>query len=170
MSALFESVLESLKAQAATRPELSDMGCTLTILRVAEGEASVGHVGDTRIYQLRGIGILTRTIDQTELQHLLDQGIISKRQAPQYRRKHILLSALSPSSVYQLHTQKFDVLPGDRILLLTDGAYGLVPRQEIRDISLKSRSASDFCEAFLKEIENRNPVDDASCVCIDFSR
>src|SRR3546814_5436694 len=57
--------------------------------------ARVGHVGDSRIYHLRGSGLVTRTKDQTEVQHLIDEGILTPERAKMYPRKNVLLSAIS---------------------------------------------------------------------------
>jgi serine/threonine protein phosphatase PrpC len=57
IAALFTAAQNQLKVVAASKPELSSMGTTLSLIRLNSHSAQVGHVGDSRIYHLRGDGI-----------------------------------------------------------------------------------------------------------------
>jgi serine/threonine protein phosphatase PrpC len=166
---IFTSVQSHLLELGRARPELMQMGTTLSVLRLVDGRGTVGHVGDSRIYHLRGNGLQDRTVDQTEVQQLIQQGVLTRARARSYPRRHILLSVLSPERKYDLHELTFDVKVGDRLLLLTDGVSRAILRQEIRDLSLENSETETFCLALLKAIESRGPEDDYSAVCIDIT-
>jgi PPM family protein phosphatase len=140
---------------------------TLTVCRVADLQASVGHVGDSRLYHLRGKGIVTRTRDQTELQALIDEGVISKERAKKYPRKNVLLSALSSESSYDLQLSTFEVASGDRLLLISDGVYKQILRREIADISANSASTDELIARLRQLLLSRGIVDDSSAICIE---
>src|SRR5207249_495328 len=113
MSELFSSAQDCLKKIAEEKPDLVGMGTTLSLIRLSGQTAKVGHVGDSRIYHLRSDGILDRTVDQTEVEQLVRQGVLSRARARRYPRRHILLSVLSPKRNYQLHEATFEIREGD---------------------------------------------------------
>ena len=142
---------------------------TLTICKVSNLKALVGHVGDSRLYHLRGEGIMTRTRDQTELQVLLDEGVLSKERAKKYHRRNVLLSALSSDSVYDLQESSFEIAHGDRILLISDGVYKQILRKEIAALSTRASSVDLFISGLKNLLLSRGIVDDSSAVCIEIS-
>lgn len=165
--ALFAQVQNRLKEISRTFPQYENMGTTLTILKLTDKIARVGHVGDTRLYHLRAGGLVDRTIDQTEVQELINRGVLNKASARKYPRRNILLSVLSPKRSYNLYEQTFDLLSGDRLVLLSDGVSGVVFRREIQAISLASKMAHDFCLNVRREVMQRGVIDDYSAICID---
>lgn len=142
---------------------------TLTVCRVIDYQASLGHVGDSRLYHLRGNGIITRTHDQTELQALIDEGVLSKERAKKYPRRNILLSALSSESEYNLMTSTFDVKLGDRLLLISDGVYKQLQRKEIVNISINSLTTEKFMSELYNLLLSRGIVDDSTAACVEIA-
>jgi len=164
---LFSFVHEMLKAAAQRQPDLETMGTTLSLIHVCQEKGFVGHVGDSRIYHLRGDGLLDRTVDQTEVEHLIQHGVLNKASARRYARRNILLSVLSPAKNYDLHEETFDIAQGDRLILVTDGVSSKVLRQEIRNLSLQYPNPEEFCHALATQVDERAPRDDFSAVCLD---
>ena len=166
---VFEQVQKSFMRKVKEDPELNKMGSTLTVCVISGTRASVVHVGDTRLYHLRDRGIVSRTKDQTELQQLIDQGVVSKARAKNYHRKNILLSVMSAYRDYELQIGSFDLLNGDRLVLLSDGAYSLLAKSEIRDLSLQNRNVNTFADSLKFLIESRDIKDDYSVLAFEFS-
>lgn len=164
---LFQEVRSALKVKSAETEDFQDMATTLSIVLVKDKLALVGHVGDCRVYHLRSSGLISRTKDQTEVQRLLDDGILSKQRAQEYRRKNILLSVMNAEDTYDLQTNEFEVEPGDRLLLLTDGAYSLIQKNEIRDISINSSTIEIFLSEIQKKIESGKIRDDYSVIACE---
>ena len=138
------------------------LGTTLTVLQLTGSVARFGHVGDCRIYHLRGAGIVTRTSDQTELQFLLDRGVLNRYDAITYRRSNVLLSLLAPDKSFRLQEGVFDVLPGDRFVICTDGFHRCLSKQQIRDASLASRDLEIFARSLFRKASEIGVTDDAS--------
>lgn len=166
MSGAFEEARQKLISRAQELGAKS-MSTTLTICWIAKNSAVFGHVGDARIYQLRGAGLQTRTTDQTEIEHLVAQGVLSRQRAKKYSRKNVLLSAISNSSKFELQIGQFPIEGGDRILMLTDGLHKLLSKREILDISLQCSSVSSFIEGLRRVVEGKGVVDDASALCAE---
>lgn len=163
---IFEKARNAMLAGAKATPG-AIWSTTLTVCRVSGMHASVGHVGDARLYHLRGNGIITRTRDQTELQTLIDEGVISRERAKKYPRRNVLLSALSSESTYELQLSAFEVEAGDRLLLLSDGVYKQIPRKEIATMSASSESEDDLVEKLKALLLSRGIIDDSSAICVE---
>jgi len=162
ISGLFREAHEALIKKSLNDSALFEMGTTLSICLVEEDEVTVGHVGDTRVYHLKNNGLLTKTKDQTEMQHLLDEGILSKRKAKNYNRKNILLSVLTPSDDHEIFSDSFKIAKADRLLLCSDGFYSLVSKLETRDASVNSETIESLSEKLLGLVESRDIHDDYS--------
>ncbi len=168
MQEAFENARKALTSHAHAVGAKS-MSTTLTVCGLIGDSGFFGHVGDTRLYHLRGIGLETRTIDQTEVQHLIAEGVITRERARRYPRKNVLLSAVSSSSMFDLQLGQFAIEPGDRIVLATDGFHKLVSKRRILDQSRNSPSLSTFVDGLKVAAESTPLTDDTSVVCVEVS-
>lgn len=70
------------------------MATTLTVAFIKNKQMHVVHAGDSRLYVIRGMGLKQLTIDDTEVNKLVSEGVLSKEEALVYPRKNILTNAL----------------------------------------------------------------------------
>lgn len=108
------------QAEAARR----GMGTTCTALLVLGGKGVMGHVGDSRLYLTRGAQIYQLSEDHTFVQEALRRGMLTPQQAAESQHHNILTRAVGPSPSVLVDTLVFDVLPGDTMLLCSDGLHG----------------------------------------------
>ena len=164
---IFAAASRIIKEKGNTDLISNQMATTLSLCLVdSQQTAHVGHVGVSRIYHLRGKGIVQRTKDQTEVAALVEAGILSREQAKSYPRRTVLRSALSAKGTYELFETTFPVASGDRIILLTDGIYRLVTKSQLRDLSLSSTNIEELSRKIRADISNKND-DDATLVIIE---
>ncbi|MEV3833982.1 MULTISPECIES: PP2C family protein-serine/threonine phosphatase [Aeromonas] len=169
MPAIFKKVKKAMINRSAQSISIKDMGSTLTVAVISGNEVAVGHVGDCRLYHLRGNGINTKTKDQTEVQKLLDDGILTRQRALSYHRKNILLSVLNANKDYELQEVFFSLQHDDRIMMLTDGAYSLVKKSELRDISVSSSNLDEMTRKIKVLIESKEIKDDYTLIAFQAS-
>lgn len=116
--------------RAARIPALEGMGTTTTAIVVRRSTAYWAHVGDSRLYHLRG-GILRQvSVDHSFLQTFLDDGSMTPEEAAKHPFRHVLdqcvgCSECSPDSGV------LNLLPGDVILLTTDGLHKVLDDKAI---------------------------------------
>lgn len=106
---------------AESSTELSGMGTTMTMLIIVEGKAVIAHVGDSRLYLKRGGEIHQLTVDHTLANDMLLAGALSKEEAAKSRFQHVLTRSIGSREFVEVDTLLFDLLPGDRFLLCSDG-------------------------------------------------
>ena len=167
MSSVFRGISEDLKLRAIEHGVSLHISSTLSVLRLSGYDAFVGHVGDTRISHYRGAGVVTRTYDQTEVQLLIDEGVLSRYQARRYHRRHVILSAMSSHRPYDLYENRFYVEAGDRIMLTTDGFHQAINRRSVAQLSSTHGDFFSFFRSVEDAITHLRPSDDATCVAIE---
>lgn len=160
---LFSQVRERIAAYA-NENAIEQMGTTLSICEIEGCKVRIGHVGDTRIYLIRGEDITPLTKDQTEVQKLLDDGILSKVTAAKYHRRNVLLSAMTNFSDFDLAESEAVLQPGDRVVLTTDGVTDLLEDDEIVKLSIENPKLELFVNQTKQLIESRIIKDDYSLV------
>jgi PPM family protein phosphatase len=163
---VFAGIVTELKARAEADQSLSKMATTLSIAAIGNDHVRIAHVGDTRVYHIRGPGLVTLSEDQTEIAELLRKGILTRHQALRYPRRNVLTSALSPRSDYQVQTASAELRNGDRLLLVSDGVHGRLTRGQVLNLSLAAGGATQFADALKNEVEKVGPVDNFSAVII----
>lgn len=106
--------------------EKRGMGTTLSAIAVIENKIGVGHVGDSRIYQLRNHEFKQISIDHTYVQSLVDSGEITQAQAAHHPRRNLLIRAIDGIHDVTMDIDLLEINVGDRYLLCSDGLTGVV--------------------------------------------
>lgn len=112
-------------------PALQGMGSTATVLLLTQESAYVAHVGDSRIYQIRGKHKVFRTFDHSMVFDLVKQNVITEEQARLSAQSNIITRALGIKPDVQVDVMEVSYEKGDRFALCTDGIHGSMPEQEL---------------------------------------
>lgn len=111
---------------AVEHPEHQGMGTTLTVVFLDDQVGLVGHIGDTRAYLIRGGEIKPLTQDHSWVAERVRQGVLSEDEAKRHRWRNVITNALGATEEIKLDLLYFEVEPGDRVLLCSDGVSMLV--------------------------------------------
>lgn len=107
-------------------PSLRGMGSTCTVLLINENSVIVAHVGDSRVYQLRGKTKVFRTFDHSMVFDLVRQKVITEEQARLSAQSNVITRALGIKPDIEVDTIELPYQVGDRFVLTTDGIHGAV--------------------------------------------
>lgn len=111
-------------------PSLYGMGTTVTAMILNKQCATVAHVGDSRIYQLRGKKKEFRTFDHSMVFEMVKNGVMTEEQARCSNQSNIILQALGIGSEVSPTIHKLPYLEEDRFVLCSDGFWGAMPESE----------------------------------------
>ncbi len=152
--------------------DLSGMGTTVVALRFSRTEtglaAEVAHVGDSRAYLFRDGLLLPLTEDHSFVNVLLKGGIIDREEASRHPRRNILNRALGTGDA-RPDLAYFEALPGDRVLLCSDGLYEAVPEHAIAgSLGLSAREGPrGAVRALVRAAFEARGRDDVTAVVVD---
>lgn len=122
-------------------PPLKGMGSTCTVLLINESSAIVAHVGDSRVYQLRGKNKVFRTFDHSMVFDLVKQKVITEEQARLSAQSNVITRALGIKPDIEVDAVELPYLAGDRFLLSTDGIHGSVAETDLIEMVADKKHA-----------------------------
>lgn len=136
---------------ARRHPGYSGLGTTLTMALVVWPKLYVLHVGDSRCYVYRNGTLTCLTPDQTVAQSLVDSGSLAAATARRTAWRHLLLSAVDDRpEAPEAKLYEEALLPGDVILLCTDGLTAEVPDATLARTLAEAPTAQAACEALVQ--------------------
>ncbi|MER0466243.1 protein-serine/threonine phosphatase PrpC [Bacillus cabrialesii subsp. cabrialesii] len=144
---------------AQAHEECQGMGTTIVCALFTGKTVSVAHIGDSRCYLLQDNDFIQVTEDHSLVNELVRTGEISREDAEHHPRKNVLTKALGTDQSVSIDTRSFDIEPGDKLLLCSDGLTNKVEGTELKDI-LQSDSAPQEKVNLLVDKANQNGGED----------
>lgn len=121
----------SIFQAAQSQPQYAGMGTTIVSALFYDNRVVVGHVGDSRMYRLRGEALESVTRDHSLLQEQIDSGMISLEDARLSRNKNLVTRAVGIDAEVVPEIHVYDVRVGDVYLLCSDGLNDMVEDGDI---------------------------------------
>jgi PPM family protein phosphatase len=138
---------QTIKEQSGSNTEQHGMGTTCACAWIAGDRLFTATVGDSRVYLMRGNRIVQISTDHTWIQEALERGLLQPDQAISHPNAHVIRrylgSPMLPEVDFRLKlnekendtqavaNQGMRMLPGDQLLLCSDGLTDLVQNDEI---------------------------------------
>jgi protein phosphatase len=116
---------------AQSQSQYTGMGTTLVAAQFYDDHLAVAHIGDSRLYRLRGEELKQLTRDHSLLQEQIDNGMLTSEQARFSLNKNLVTRALGVEPTADVELNEYDVLPGDVYLLCSDGLNDMMEDEEI---------------------------------------
>lgn len=133
--AAFAAAYRAISERCAEDPQCRGMGTTLIACVVADdGRFRMGHIGDSRAYRLRGGTLEQLTHDHTWVQREIDAGRLSPARARRHPLSNVITRALGADAAQPPDLLAGELLPGDLLLLATDGLTGMVDDPDLEQI------------------------------------
>ncbi|MET1110099.1 MAG: protein phosphatase 2C domain-containing protein [Allosphingosinicella sp.] len=111
--------------------QATQIGSTIVALYVRERRFAILWVGDSRAYLLRGGVLHQLSRDHSQVQEMVDRGLLRPEEAESHPMSHILARAVGVADTLEVDVVQDEVEPGDTFLLCSDGLHGYVPESEI---------------------------------------
>ena len=132
-----ESAIAQANAAVYTRgreEEFSGMGTTIVCAVLRRGQLYVAHVGDSRLYRLRGGWLEQLTVDHSWVQEQVNRGVLTEDQARNHPKRHIVSRSLGARATVEVELGQFNLRDGDTVLLCSDGLYEMVGNETIAEV------------------------------------
>lgn len=113
---------------------LLGMGTTLIIAVVFNKKLFIGHIGDSRVYLIRRGRMTQITTDHSFVEELVQSGSLTREEAQNHPKKHVITRALGCAEYVQVDTLVCDMDDDDIFILCTDGLTKMLHEDEIKQI------------------------------------
>lgn len=141
---------------AQARPECAGMGTTIVAAVFFGNRVSIGHIGDSRCYRLRGEKFEQLTHDHSLLQEQIDSGQITAEQARYSLNKNLVTRALGIEAIVPADIAEYRLEPNDIYLLCSDGLTDMVDPDMVQSVVDEKRGELAVAAAELIDLANQN--------------
>ena len=180
-SALLEAN-HSITSEAETDDSRKGMGSTVACALVIDSALYIATLGDSRLYLVRDNVIQQLNIDHTWVQEALEVGVINSKEARNHPHRHLIRSYLGSSD--PIHpdlrlymdseenheqakaNQGLPLVPGDQVLICTDGLTDLVDDEEILEIIVGEDSKDEQLQKLVDLANLRGGHDNITAVVL----
>jgi protein phosphatase len=150
---------------------LPGSGTTLTCGMVVGSRLFVGHVGDSRAYLLReGTDPKQLTDDHSFVRRLVDMGQLTPAEAEIHPQRNVLYRAVGQAGNLDVDVSSLVIQSGDKLLLCSDGLWGMVSETDIWRILASSPNPRDACIALIDAANQAGGNDNVTVILVEILR
>jgi serine/threonine protein phosphatase PrpC len=141
------------------------MGTTVVAMIRSGDDAIVGHVGDSRMYLLRGAELLRMTSDHSWVNEQVKLGLLNDDAAQRHPMRNIVTRALGSRPDVLVDLSTVEIKSGDVFLLCSDGLNTMLSDEEIRtELSRNRHDPEAACQALVEAANRRGGEDNVTVV------
>ena len=156
-----------IREMAAGDRELNGMGTTLVAVLEDGDSVHLANVGDSRAYLLRQGELTQVTVDHTLVQELVDDGRLSPKDAERHPQRSMITRALGVDQQVEIDLFTYKLLPGDRLVLCSDGLSDVLKPAQIRNALLRVRDPQKAAERLVTLAVEGGGPDNITVIVID---
>jgi protein phosphatase len=155
--------------ESADHPELSGMGTTVTMAYHLAAQLCVVHVGDSRAYMFADDALTQITHDHTLIAEMVRQGDLQPEQVAQHRLRHVITNVVGGSEAgVDVEAHTFEVHPGDRLLLCSDGLTEMLTNETIAATLRATPEPEAACTSLVAQANAAGGTDNITVVIVRF--
>jgi serine/threonine protein phosphatase PrpC len=131
LTAAVQRANQAVVGAARSKATENDMGTTIAAVLARGDRAAVAHVGDSRVYRYRAGHLERLTDDHSLLAECLRSGYLTPDLAGAFPYKHLVTRSLGADELVEVDVRVIEPLPGDVVMVCSDGLSGVVDDAEI---------------------------------------
>jgi protein phosphatase len=159
---------ERILRESEITAECDGMGCTISAVAVHDNVATIGSVGDSRVYLYRARQLFQLTRDDSVLADLLASGTITPEEAPTHPMRNMLTQSVGRHETVAVQIMEFSLLNGDRLMVSSDGLHGIIDSRAIEEILATEAEPESAVRQLIAGARSRGGPDNISCIVIDY--
>jgi len=157
----------SIHQMAQEHAKFSMMATTIVALHLRGNIATVGHVGDSRLYRLTPEGQLIReTEDHSVVEEEVRAGRMTPQQAATHPSKNVISRAIGAEHGVEVDMKTIEVENGTQFLLCTDGITRHIPDYELRHLLIVHEDLTTVCDELKQRCYQRGAEDNLTAVLV----
>lgn len=157
----------SINRMSREHAKLSMMATTIVALHLNGKVATIGHVGDSRLYRLAPSGVLSReTNDHSIVEEEVRAGRMTAEQAAHHPSKNVISRALGAEETAEVDLKTIEVEEGTCFLLCSDGITRHIADNEIRGVLARESDLAAACAELKRRCFERGAEDNLTAVIV----
>ena len=152
-----------------SREEWAGMGTTIAAVLLDGYRLTVAHVGDSRVYLVRGRSLVRLTEDHSYAEDHQHEEAFDFEQGSRRSLRHILTRAVGPLPQVEAELSETDLMRGDRLLLCSDGLTTAVSDEEIHAVVSGGSDPVEICAQLVELANERGGEDNITVVSVFLS-
>jgi serine/threonine protein phosphatase PrpC len=164
---------EKIYEERLKEAQNQSMACVLTmaVADIENHKFYYAHIGDTRLYLFRDNSLVKITKDHSFVGFLEDTGRLTEEEAMNHPKRNEINKALGfdaqmRSSAEYIETGESPFLPGDILLLCSDGLSDMVSNKEITSILINNKTLAEKCKSLVEAANNSGGKDNITVVLV----
>jgi protein phosphatase len=168
LKAAFRLANRRIASAIADSQDLRGMATTASAVLVGRDSASVGHVGDSRVYVLRHGKLAQITHDHSWVEEQVRAGTLTPSAARQHPWRNVVTRALSGGEDPEVDVTEVVPVAGERYLLCSDGLFGVVGDDRIAEILGQTGVTLDgICRALVDAANQAGGPDNITALILE---
>lgn len=152
--------------RAEQDPEYAGMGSTLAAVLAHEDSAVVANVGDSRVYLFRDGALEQLTLDDTWVAEMRRRGGFDSQRLQNSQIRNVLTQAAGSGESLVVHLRQVELLPGDTLLLSTDGLHGVIGDERMKEILSAGSEPEEAVTRLVGAARLQGGPDNIGCVIV----
>lgn len=149
-----QQVHDMIESLAQAEDMVESPRTTIVAAVIQNGFLYCAHVGDSRLYQFRGGHLLFRTVDHSIVQSMYSKGMITYAEMATHPYKNKIYNCIGGDTPPKVElSDRLELQEGDTILLCTDGIWGFIDDQQIKDILQQNPNITEATDKLLNFAE-----------------
>ncbi|NNF00680.1 MAG: serine/threonine-protein phosphatase [Pyrinomonadaceae bacterium] len=167
MEAAIRQANSAIFHMASDIPQLSTMATTVVALHINGNVATIGHVGDSRLYRLDSDGNLYReTQDHSVVEEEVRAGRMTPLQAETHPSRNVISRALGAEELVEIDMKTIMFEPDTTFLVCSDGVTRHISDEELRDLLHSEEDTFAVCKYIKKVCYERGAEDNLTAVVV----
>ena len=165
---LTEALQQAVEAaNQAVHDQVPGSGTTLTCALIIGARAYLAHVGDSRAYLYYNQELKQITRDHSYVDKLVELGQISAEAAAVHPQRNVLYRAVGQGDQLEIDIYLLDLPSGSRLLLCSDGLWGMLADSIIQAVLASARSPQDACQDLIAAANEAGGRDNITAIVVE---
>jgi protein phosphatase len=157
---------QAIISDQSANPVRSDMGTTVVILVFRNDQPWFSHIGDSRLYRLRGAKLEQISDDHTWIARAIQTGVVNPEDAKSHPWRHMLLQCLGREDIKAIPAREIEWQPGDRFLICSDGLTEELSDDRIAHHLKSIRNTQQAAQALIESAKLRGGRDNITVIIV----
>ncbi|CAG2153905.1 PP2C family protein-serine/threonine phosphatase [Cupriavidus numazuensis] len=162
LAAALVAANDAICERAGADPACKGMGTTCSVVAIVDDRAYVAHVGDSRIYLLRGTAFRQLTQDDSVVARMVRDGLLTEAEARRHPERHVLVRVLGTKEFRPAVAPRgMPLQHGDLLVLCTDGITDQIDDATLASV-VRSHAPVDACTKLVELAREAGGADNAT--------